>query len=431
MKQSVYMRMWIFFLLFTLLLTGCSQLSAEAGLVESDLPRDTSPSVSEEDLTELAEGNRAFALDLYQALLEEEDGNLFYSPYSISAALAMTYAGARNVTEKEMAEVMHFTLPQDRIHPAFNALDLSLTSRGGDGDEGDDGFQLNIANALWGQKGYEFLSEFLDLLANNYGAGLRVLDFGQDPEKARLVINDWVYEKTEEKIEDLIPEGVIDPSTRLVLTNAIYFNADWRYAFEKSDTYDGDFHLNDGSLVSVPLMSQTESFRYGEGEGYQAIALPYSGGEMEMVIILPSEGQFEDFERSLNVEKLNGILNSMQTTEVSLTMPKFEFESDFSLSEILIEMGMPSAFGMGAGADFSGMDGTRNLFISDVLHKAFVSVDEAGTEAAAATAVIMRESEVMIDFEVEMRIDRPFIFMIHDKGTDTLLFLGRVMNPGE
>jgi serpin B len=430
MKGSFYRRIWMLFILSTLILTSCSQLSAEARVVESDLPRDISPSVDPADLAELGIGNQAFALDLYQALLKDEDGNLFYSPYSISAALAMTYAGARNVTEKEMAEVLHFTLPQDRLHPAFNALDLLLTRRGGNGGEEDDGFQLNIANALWGQKGYEFLSEFLDVLSENYGAGLRLLDFGRDPEKARQIINDWVYEKTEEKIKDLIPKGIMDPSTRLVLTNAIYFNADWRYAFEKSDTYDGDFHLVDGTVVSVPLMSQTESFQYGDGDDYQAIALPYVGGEIEMVLLLPSEGRFEDFESSLNAEKLNEILNSMQFTEVALTLPKFEFESDISLGEILIEMGMPSAFGIGASPDFSGMDGTLNLVISEVLHKAFVSVDEEGTEAAAATAVIIVEMAAVAD-ATEMRIDRPFIFMIRDRGTNSLLFLGRVMNPVE
>jgi serpin B len=427
MKQSFSTRIWMLFILATLLLTSCSQFSAEANVVESDLPRNTSPSVSAEDLAELAESNQAFALDLYQSLLEEEKGNLFYSPYSISTALAMTYAGARKITEKEMADGLHFTLPQNRLHPAFNALDLSLTGLDGDGSE-DDGFQLSIANALWGQKGYEFLSEFLDILAENYGAGLRVLDFCQDPEKARQIINDWIYEKTEEKIEDLIPAGVIDPATRLVLTNAIYFNADWKFPFMKSDTYDGDFHLVDGTVVTVPLMSQTESFRYGEGEGYQVIALPYVGGGMEMVIILPSEGRFDEFEKSLNVEKVNGILNGMQATEVALTLPKFKFESDFSLSDILIGMGMPSAFGVGGGADFSGMDGTLNLVISEVVHKAFVSVDEEGTEAAAATAVIIAEMSAIAD-ATEMRIDRPFIFMIRDTGTNSLLFLGRVMNP--
>jgi serpin B len=427
MKQSLSMRIWMVFILATLILTGCSQFSAEANVVESDLPRDTSPSVSAEDLSELAEGNQAFALDLYQALLEKEEGNLFYSPYSISTAMAMTYAGARNSTEKEMADSLHFTLPQTRLHPAFNALDLSLTNLNGDGSE-EDGFQLSIANALWGQKGYEFLSEFLDTLAENYGAGLRVLDFGQDAEKARQIINDWVYQKTEEKIEDLIPKGVIDPTTRLVLTNAIYFNADWKFPFIESDTYDGDFHLMDGTVVPVPLMSQTENFQYGEGEGYQAVALPYAGDEMEMVIILPSEGRYEDFEKSLTVEKVNEILNGMQDTEVSLTLPKFKFESDFSLSDILIEMGMPSAFGVGSGTDFSGMDGTLNLVISEVVHKAFVSVDEEGTEAAAATAAIIAEMSAIADF-TEMRIDRPFIFMIRDTGTNCLLFLGRVMNP--
>ncbi len=426
MKQSIYLRIWMLFILSTLVLTSCSQLSAEAKVVESDLPRDTSPSVSVEDLTELAEGNQAFALDLYQALLKEEDGNLFYSPYSISTALAMTYAGARSVTEEQMADVMHFTLPQDRLHPAFNALDLSLNSRGGSGEgEEDGGFQLNIANALWGQKGYEFLSEFLDTLAVNYGAGLRLLDFGADPEKARQIINEWVSDQTEEKIKDLLPEGILNASVRLVLTNAIYFNAEWRLPFEESQTSDGAFYLLDGSQVTVPLMMQTASFRYAEGEGYQVIELPYIGGELAMDIFLPSEGTFEDFEGALTAERVKEILENLKPTSILLTMPRFEYESDFSLREVLIEMGMPSAFGN--GVDFSGMDGTKNLAIEDVVHKAFVSIDEAGTEAAAATAVIMVESEMIST--AEMTVDHPFLFLIRDLQTDTILFLGRVVNP--
>jgi serpin B len=424
MHQTIYKRIGMFFILSALILSGCSQISAEAGVVASDLPRDTSPSVSDDDVMALADGNRAFALDLYRALLEEEDGNLFYSPYSISAALAMTYAGARNVTEKEMAEVLHFTLPQDRLHPAFNALDLLLTRRGTSGDEDDD-FQLNIANALWGQKGYEFLSEFLDVLAENYGAGLRVLDFGRDPEKARQIINDWVYEKTEEKIKDLLPEGIIDAATRLVLTNAIYFNAKWRLPFEESQTSDGVFHLLDGSQATVPFMTQTASFRYAGGDGYQVVELPYVGDELAMDIFLPSQGNFEVFERALTAERVGEILEDLESSSVILTMPKFEYESDFSLRDVLIDMGMPSAFGN--NADFSGMDGTKNLAIEDVVHKAFVSVDEAGTEAAAATAVIMVESATV--GTVEMSMDRPFIFLIRDFQTDTILFLGRVVNP--
>jgi serpin B len=425
MKKSICPRAWMLLILLALLLTSCSQISAEAEVLESDLPRNTSPSVNPDDMDALASGNQAFALDLYQALLKEEDGNIFYSPYSISAALAMTYAGARNETEREMAEVLHFTIPQERLHPAFNLLELNLSGRGADREEEERGFQLNIANSLWGQRDYEFLPEFLDVLAENYGAGLRILDFEADAEKARQIINEWVSDQTEEKIKDLIKKGILDGATRLVLTNAIYFNAKWRLPFQESGTTDGSFYLLDGSQVKVPMMSQTASFRYAEGDGYQAVELPYIGDELAMVILLPSEGSFEDFERSLTAERLDEILEGLQNASVYLTMPKFEYESDFSLAEALIEMGMPSAFGN--AADFSGMDGTLNLVIEDVVHKAFVSVDEAGTEAAAATAVIMVE-KAMMDM-VDMQIDRPFIFVIRDFQTDTILFLGRVVNP--
>jgi len=425
MKQSIYQRAWMLLILLAMILTSCSQISAEAEVLESDAPRNTSPSVTPQDREKLASGNQAFALDLYQALLKEEDGNLFYSPYSISAALAMTYAGARNETEREMAEVLHFTLPQERLHPAFNLLDLSLTGRGADLEEEERGFQLNIANRLWGQKGYEFLPEFLDLLAENYGAGLRILDFEADAEKARQIINEWVSDQTEEKIKDLIKKGILDGATRLVLTNAIYFNAKWRLPFQESVTKDGAFYRLDGSQVTVPFMNQTASFRYAEVEDAQIVELPYIGDELSMVIFLPAEGSFETFEASLTAERVSEILAGLQNASVNLTMPKFEYESDFSLAEVLIEMGMPSAFGN--AADFSGMDGTLNLAIKDVVHKAFVSVDEAGTEAAAATAVIMVE-KAMMDV-VDMQIDRPFIFVIRDFQTDTILFLGRVLNP--
>jgi serpin B len=425
MSQSTIKTIFSVLILCTVLLTSCAQLSANAQVVTSDVPRNTSPSVNPDDMEALASGNQAFALNLYQALLKEEDGNLFYSPYSISAALAMTYAGARNETEREMAEVLHFTMPQERLHPAFNLLDLNLSGRGADREEEERGFQLNIANSLWGQRDYEFLPEFLDVLAENYGAGLRILDFEADAEKARQIINEWVSDQTEEKIKDLIKKGILDGATRLVLTNAIYFNAKWRLPFQESGTTDGSFYLLDGSQVKVPMMSQTASFRYVEGDGYQAVELPYIGDELAMVILLPSEGSFEDFERSLTAERLDEILEGLQNASVYLTMPKFEYESDFSLAEVLIEMGMPSAFGN--AADFSGMDGTLNLVIEDVVHKAFVSVDEAGTEAAAATAVIMVE-KAMMDM-VDMQIDRPFIFVIRDFQTDTILFLGRVVNP--
>lgn len=403
--------------------------SGSAQVLQSDKPRETSPDVEETELAELVAGNSAFAFDLYQAL-REEGGNLFYSPFSISVALAMTYAGAREETERQMAETLHFTLSQDRLHPAFNALDLELASRGESPAGEEEGrFQLNIANAIWDQRDYSFLPEFLDVLAINYGAGLSLLDFATAPEASRIAINEWVSEQTEGKITDLLPPGTITIATRLVLTNAIYFNAAWHYPFDEELTHDGMFNLLDGSQVTVPMMSQTESFGYAEGDGYQAVELPYRGRdklsvELSMVIMLPEAGRFEEFESSLDSERVAAILNDLESREVDLTMPKFTYDSRFSLKETLAAMGMPLAFS--GAADFSGMDGTRSLFISDVIHKAFVSVDEAGTEAAAATAVVMRLGAP--EPPVEVTIDRPFIFMILDIETGAILFVGRVVN---
>jgi serpin B len=396
-------------------------------VLESDKERITSPDVSPSAQASLVEGNSAFAFDLYQPLKEEE-GNLFYSPFSISLALAMTYAGARGETAEQMADTLQFLLDQDRLHPAFNWLDAELASRG-EGAEGKDGqgFRLNIVNAIWGQKDYEFLSDFLDVLAENYGAGLRILDFMTETEKSRLAINDWVSNQTEECIEDLIPQGAIGALTRLVLTNAIYFNAAWAYPFNEDMTADGPFYLLDGGQLVVPMMKQTESFGYTEGEGYQAVELLYDGGELSMVILLPEAGKFEAFEKGLQAQQVSDIISVLQPTEVALTMPRFEFDSEFSLKDTLAEMGMPIAFT--ENADFSGMTGKPELLISDVVHKAFVAVDEAGTEAAAATAVPM-ELTAVPEPPLEVTIDRPFIFLIRDIKTGSVLFVGRVMNPG-
>jgi serpin B len=409
---------------------ACNQQVA-GELLMSDKPRETSPNVSEADLALLVEGNSAFAFELYQALRDREDNkddNLFYSPYSISVALAMTYAGARGDTAEQMAATLQFMLDQDSLHPAFNWLDAELAKRG-EGAQGQDGegFRLNIVNAIWGQKDYEFLPDFLDVLAENYGAGLRILDFITETETSRLAINQWVSDQTEDRIKDLIPQGAIDALTRLVLTNAIYFNAAWEYPFDEDMTANGPFYLVDGGQVSVPMMRQTESFGYTDGEGYQAVELLYDGGELSMVILLPASGNLEAFEEGLQVQQVNDIINGLQPTEVALTMPKFEFESEFSLKDTLTEMGMPIAFS--GDADFSGMTGTRDLSISAVLHKAYVSVDEAGTEAAAATAVIVGET-AMPGQSAEVTIDRPFIFLIRDIETGAVLFIGRVLNPG-
>jgi serpin B len=406
-------------------LVACAQpVSSE--VLQSEKQRVTSPEVSESTLTTLVTGNSIFAFDLYQ-LLREENDNLFYSPYSISLALAMTYAGARGDTAQQMADTLHFELSQDNLHPAFNSLDIELDKRG-EGAKGKDGegFRLNIVNAIWGQKDYQFLTKFLDLLAENYGAGLRILDFADAPEESRITINDWVSDQTEGRIEDLIPQGIIGTLTRLVLTNAIYFNAAWQYPFSEDMTEDGPFYLLDGGEVTVPMMKQTELFGYTEGDGYQAVELPYDGRELSMVILLPRAGQFEIFEASMDAQLVDAIVKDLESRRVALTMPQFEFESDFSLKEALTAMGMPDAFS--GVADFSGMTGNRDLFIRDVIHKAFVAVDEAGTEAAAATAVIM-ELTAVPGAPVEVTIDRPFIFLLRDIETGTILFVGRIVNP--
>jgi len=421
------MKKAVFFMLVSAMLfgfLGCGEAAA-VDILKSDKARDTAPVVAGADLIALVDGNNAFAFDLYRAL-SQEDGNLFFSPYSISEALAMTYTGAREQTEADMASALSFLLSQDRLHPAFNSLDLQLSSRGKEaqGQDGE-GFRLNVVNAIWGQQDYQFLAEFLDTLAENYGAGLRIVDFINQTEESRITINDWVSDQTEGKIEDLIPQGAIDIMTRLVLTNAIYFNAAWQYPFEEEATVDGTFYLLGGGEVTVPMMMQSESFRYAMGDGYQAVELPYDGRELSMVILLPEDGQFSAFEQSLNAGLVETIIGEMGTKEVALTMPKFEYEASLGLKDTLSALGMEVAFT--GGADFSGMDGTRGLLIQDVLHKAFVSVNEAGTEAAAATAVIVGRSAM--PERVEMRVDRPFLFLIRDVATGSIIFAGRVLNP--
>jgi serpin B len=374
----------------------------------------------------LVAGNNAFAFDLYQAVRASE-GNIFYSPYSISQALAMTYAGARGDTQRQMADTLSFTLPDDRLHPAFNALDLELAHRGEGGEATHEGrFQLNIANAIWGQEGYAFLPEFLDVLAQDYGAGVRLLDFVHAPEESRLAINDWVSDQTEGKIPDLMPQGVIDALTRLVLTNAIYFNAGWLFPFEPQHTEEGPFHLLDGGEVTVPMMKQSEDFAYAEGEGYQALELPYGLSGVSMLLLVPQAGQFETFESSLNAERVDAILKGLEGWGVTLSMPKFDFESSFDLGQALATMGMPDAFSQ--TADFSGMTGSPELLISAVVHKAFISVDEEGTEAAAATGGVAM-GITGPQGHVDLTVDRPFVFLIRDYKTGAVLFVGRVMNP--
>jgi serpin B len=386
---------------------------------QSSMQRETAPQAHPAELKELAYRNSVFALNLYQELCGVE-GNLFYSPYSISLALGMTYAGAQGETERQMAETLQFALPQERLHAVFNALDTALAQQNGED------FRLNVANSLWGQQNYQFMTDFLDTLAANYGAGLRLLDFMQEPEPSRQTINDWVSEQTEDRIKDLIPEGAITPATRLVLANAIYFDAKWQQPFDADLTRDGAFYTLDGKEVTAPMMNMSKppTLSYTQGQGYQAVELPYKGGQASMLLIVPDQGQFESFEAELDAEQVRSIVGALEPQEVELTMPKFSFEANASLAPTLANMGMPDAFG--DAADFSGMTGDRSLFISDVFHKAFVAVDEAGTEAAAATAVVMAEMALPIS-NIVLTVDRPFVFMIRDTESGALLFVGRVV----
>ena len=404
-----------------------------AAELRSDKDRSAS-TVGAAGLDELVRGNNAFAFDLYHALSGRE-GNLFYSPFSISQALAMTSAGARGETLRQMEATLHHRLPQSSLHPAFNALDRTLASRGKEpggtpNDAGEAGqyFRLNIANALWGQQGYEFLPDFLDVLAANYGAGMMAVDFVGVPDESRVRINDWVSDETSGKVKDLLPPGIIDESTRLVLTNAIYFNASWLWPFSPRDTEARPFHLDGGGTVSVPMMTETtkDFYGYAKGNRYQAVDLPYSWGELSMTILLPDEGKLGELEDSLDSAMLDRIIDEIEIDYITLTMPLFEFESEFDLGDTLAGMGMPDAFG--AEADFSGMTRSRDLWIFEVVHKAFVSVDEKGTEAAAATGAVMLLSGPSKE-PIEVTVDRPFIFLIRDTGTGTILFLGRVSNP--
>lgn len=385
-------------------------------IVTSDIERVSDPDVIPSVLEAVAEGHNDFAFGLYQAI-RGEGSNLFYSPYSISTALAMTYAGARGETAAQMAEVLGFAEDQDALHPAMNAIAQRLMAQ--------DSLTLTVANSLWAQEDYAFLESYLDALARNYGAGLYLVDY-IDPmarEAARQAINAWVEAETQGKIEELLKQGMLTDLTRLVLANAIYFKGDWETPF-RHGTNDAPFILLDGSKVTVPMMARRAATPYAGKNDYQAVALPYVGERMQMVVIVPTEGAFAKVEAMLDAEFASSVVSQLETTDVKLHLPRFSYDARLDLEQTLAAMGMPDAFDA-ERADFSGMDGTTHLHLSRVAHKAFVTVDEEGTEAAAATGIIV-EVESM---PLEVRADRPFIYFIHDTELDLILFMGRVVNP--
>ncbi len=396
--------------------------------IKADTKYDSSPDISDNILDNLVEGNNDFAFDLYKQLISTEDGNLFYSPYSISLALAMTYAGANGQTKEQMSDVLNFLLEDEELHSAFNKLAIELNSRN-QTSQSSTGFKLNVINAIWGNETDEFMPAFLNVLSENYDSGMRLLDYEKDPEGCRQIINEWISEQTEGLIPELLPADSIDSLTALVLTNAIYFNAAWLFRFDKFlQTYDGTFFLSDGNTIVVPMMHQQKKLGYTEGNGYQAVELKYDTWNMSMVIILPDEGTFGEFESSLTGDIIKNIIDDIADDEyVNLSMPKFNFSSSFNLKETLESMGMTDAFSM--AADFSGIFGKTGYWLDEVYHQAYITVDEDGTTAAAASGVVVVKGTSPDPFVINL--NHPFIFMIRDIETNTILFVGRVMNPAE
>jgi len=405
-------------------------VAAPMNEARSNLPRSSSTALTAAERQELSAGNLAFALDLYRQLSNDSQrgsDNLFFSPLSISVAMAMTYVGARGGTADEMASALRFTLPQERLHPAFGWLDLELENRG-QGAQGKDSqpFRLAVSNSLWGEREAGFAAPFLDTLAQHYGAGIKLLDFIVSPDPSRLRINDWVAQRTEQRIRNLLPDGSISSDTRLVLVNAVYFNAAWQHQFSATATTDASFKQLDGATTTVALMNQTEYLSYAEGNGYQAVELPYDGGELSMLVLLPTAGQFLAFEQTLDSTRFAEIQAALRSSYVRLGLPKFKLEGGFSVKAALQALGMNAAFG--DAADFSGISTSAGWRIFDIYHKSYADVDERGTEAAAATGVVVGVTSVPPE-PIVFRADRPFLFAILDRTTNTMVFLGRFVAP--
>ena len=404
----------------------------DAQLMRADVERAEAPAITADETTALVAANNAFATDLYRAVTTGNDDNVIFSPYSVSLAFSMAYAGARGETEGQMQEVLHF-LPREEQHAGFNALEQHLnqlsTAAEQDGSaeasESGERFRLRIANGAWGQQDFPFREEYLQALGRHYGAGLRAVDFSADPEAARQLINEWIAGATEDRIRNMVPPGVISGDTRLVLANAIYFYGAWLFPFNEETTEDGPFTLLDGSTVTAPLMHQrTARVSYGDGDGYRAVALPYTGEKADMLLILPDEGQYGEVEGDLDAAFLESVRDRLETRDVTLTLPRFDFTDDVDLKKQLQAMGLSEPFE--GTANFNGMVEDGGLYISDALHKATITVDEVGTEATAATIIAMEESAME---RAEFEATRPFIMAIVERETGTLLFLGRVLNP--
>lgn len=376
-----------------------------------------------EGIDAVVKANNRFAFDFYSNIKDKQENkekNIFFSPYSISTALAMTCEGARGKTAEEMQSVFHFPKDDNVRRSSFAAVYNKLNPVNA-------GYKLSTANSLWVQQDYPFLSEYLTAVEKYYAGKATNVDFVHKTEETRQTINKWVEDETNNKIKDLIPQGTLDAATRLVLTNAIYFKGTWVKQFEKSETSEADFKVSEEKTVRVQMMSRTDDkslFNYAETDDLQILEMMYKGEKISMIVLLP-KNNMSSVENLINSEKLTEWRGMLKEERVNVYMPKFTFTTKYDLNENLIEMGMPSAFSFGA-ADFSGMDGSKSLFISKVLHQAFIDVNEQGTEAAAATAVIVTMG---ISLHPTFNADHPFIFLIQDRETGNILFMGRVVDP--
>lgn len=392
------------------------------------------PATAEEkaqDLQILAADNNEFALDLFREIVNVEETksqrkNIFFSPYSVSSALAMTYAGAKGETAEQMEEALRFYLCPEKLHESFSEFDTML-----DAVQEKGNVELSIANSIWPQEGFDLKDNYVKLLKRHYDISVTPVNYSSAVEAARRRINSWVEEKTKERIKDLIGKKVLTPLTRLVLVNAIYFKGVWLHPFEEENTREAPFYLNGGETVDVSIMYQEERLKYGVFEGIQALELPYDGENLSMMIMLPEKnGNVDELAKSLSTERFEKIERLMETRKVQVFLPRFELNwGTESLKDELIELGMAEPFEAGV-ADFSGIAGDPgDVNISDVLHKAFVKVNEEGTEAAAATAVIVVTRSATPEEVVVFRADRPFLFFIKDNNTGAILFAGQCRNP--
>jgi serpin B len=415
-----------------IIIAGCTGTNVEqpASPAVEQVPT-IAPGVTASPTQTVAHANNQFAFDLYSRLAKNPEysgNNLFFSPFSLSSALAITYEGANGQTKNEIRSVFHFPENDTMLRQGFAGLNAGI-------NKGDAGYSLHTANALWAEKTYAFLPGYISTAEQYYGANITSLDFIGHPDESRITINTWVEDKTEDKIKDLIPAGVIDPLTRLIITNAIYFKGDWVRQFDKNLTTDADFRTESGTSVRVPMMQRTDEaaeYLYAENGDLQMLSMPYAhknSKELSMIVLLPKGDNLTIAETTLNPDTLSALQQSATSRRVMVYFPKFTLETKYFLPETLGSMGMPTAFT--DTADFSGMDGTKNLFISDVIHQAFVDVTEEGTEAAAATAVVIKLAAAPANPEPVpvFRADHPFIFFIQDDETGSILFMGRVVNP--